>query len=212
MAMNTHQDISTLFLDIGGVLLSNSWDQQCRRLAAETFALDLKELNERHHLTFDTFEEGKIDLDCYLDRVIFYVERKFTRQQFKQFMFDQSKAIPEMLSFMKNLKKEYGLRIAAVSNDAKELVSHRVTTFELKTLVDFFVCSCFVHCRKPDEDIFRIAMDIAQVTPKQVVYVDDRRMFVEVAHSLGIQGVHHTDFASTRAAFTRLGLATKAAA
>ncbi len=48
------QTIKTLFLDIGGVLLSNAWERSSRQLAAEKFSLDIVELNERHHLCFDT--------------------------------------------------------------------------------------------------------------------------------------------------------------
>ena len=84
--------ISTLFLDIGGVLLTNGWDRKARRLAAETFGLDYEEMDERHHLTFDTYEAGKLSLDEYLDRMVFYEERSFTRNEFRKFMLDQSRA------------------------------------------------------------------------------------------------------------------------
>lgn len=204
--MDTRPEITTLFLDIGGVLLTNSWDRDSRRLAAETFDLDLDDLHERHHLTFDTFEEGKIDLDCYLDRVVFFRDREFSREQFKQFMFDQSKPLSDMIDLMTEIRREHSLRVAAVSNDATELVAHRVEAFHLKALIDFFVCSCFVHFRKPDEDIFRIALQIAQVEPEHVVYVDDRLLFVEVAKNLGLHAIHHTGYESTRAALSQFGL------
>src|SRR5512133_2525390 len=113
--------VTALFLDIGGVLLTNGWDRQCRALAAKTFALDLDEMNERHHLTFDTYEEGKITLDEYLNRVVFYEKRSFTRAQFRNFMFAQSKPYPEMIGLVQELKARYGLRIAVVSNEGREL-------------------------------------------------------------------------------------------
>ncbi len=56
-------EIKTLFLDIGGVLLTNGWDHNSRQKAIEYFKLDGDEMNERHHLTFDTFEEGKLTLN-----------------------------------------------------------------------------------------------------------------------------------------------------
>jgi putative hydrolase of the HAD superfamily len=65
----------------------------------------------------------------------------------------------------------------------------------------------FVHYCKPDADMYRIALDIAQVNPQQVVYIDDRPMFVEVAQSLGIQGVVHTGYESTRKFLERMGFA-----
>ncbi len=201
-----HSQITTLFLDIGGVLLTNGWDHNSRRRAAETFGLDYEEMSERHHLTFDTYEEGKLSLDEYLNRVIFYEPRTFSREAFKQFMFDQSQPFPDMLALMRGLKQRYHLKIAVVSNEGRELTVYRIQRFGLGSFVDFFICSCFVHFRKPDEDIFRIALDSAQVSPGQVVYVEDRSLFVEVAKSMGIRGLKHNGYESTKAKLAEYGL------
>ena len=201
--------ITTFFLDIGGVLLTNGWDQAIRRRAANKFELDYEEMNERHHLTFDTYEEGKLSLDGYLDRVIFYQDRPFTRQEFKAFMFDQSQPYPEMIELVRNLKAQYSLKVAAVSNEGRELNAFRIRQFELGTFIDFFISSCFVHYRKPDADIYRIALDIAQVHPDQVLYLEDRAMFVDVAQSLEIRGIVHTGYKQTRAALESMGLVLK---
>ncbi len=68
--------INTLFLDIGGVLLTNGWDHHSREKAADHFNLDYAILDERHKLTFGIYETGKIDLQEYLDRVIFHSPSK----------------------------------------------------------------------------------------------------------------------------------------
>jgi len=200
------KQITTLFLDIGGVLLTNGWDHNIRARAAEKFSLDYAEMNERHHLTFDTYEEGKLSLDEYLKRVVFYQPRDFTPEVFKAFMYAQSQPFSEMIELMRRLKTQYGLEVAAVSNEGRELTVYRAQQFELGTVIDFFVSSCFVHFRKPDEDMYRIALDIAQVRPEQVVYIDDRAMFVEVAQGLGIRGIIHTGYQSTSKALEQFGL------
>ncbi len=204
--MTPLSSITTLFLDIGGVLLSNGWDNDIRRRAAEKFSLDFEEMNERHHLTFDTYEEGKLSLDGYLKRVVFYQERSFSTQEFKAFMYAQSQPFPEMIELMRGLKSRYGLQVAAVSNEGRELTMYRVQQYHLGTVIDFFISSCFVHYRKPDEDMYRIALDIAQVRPECVVYIDDRPMFVEVARGLGIKGIIHTGYEATCKALAELGL------
>ncbi len=163
-------------------------------------------MDERHHLTFDTYEEGKLSLDEYLNRVVFYQERSFSREEFKTFMYAQSKHFPEMIELVRRLKTQYSLQIAAVSNEGRELTTHRVQKFKLGTFIDFFISSCFVHYRKPDADMYRIALDIAQVNPEQVVYIDDRAMFVEVAQGLGIRGIIHTGRASTQKTLESFGL------
>lgn len=198
--------ITTIFLDVGGVLLTNAWDRNARRRATQTFGLDYDELNERHHLTFDTYEEGRLSLNEYLDRVIFYQERPFSRQDFKAFMFAQSQPYPEMIDLLCQLRARYGLKMVVVNNEGRELNVQRIRQFELARFVDFFVSSCFVHFRKPAKDIYLVALDIAQVSPEQVVYLEDRAMFVEVAQGLGLKGIHHTDYEATRSALGALGL------
>ena len=198
--------ITTLFLDIGGVLLTNGWDHQARRRAAKNFKLNLAEMEDRHHLTFDTYEEGKLTLEEYLGRVVFYQKRPFSRAQFRRFMFAQSQPYPEMIAMIAGLKVRYGLKIAVVSNEARELNTHRIRTFKLARLVDFFVSSCFVHIRKPDADIFRLALDIAQTPAEEVMYIENTPMFVQTAEGLGIRSILHTNYKSTRAKLSEFGL------
>jgi putative hydrolase of the HAD superfamily len=198
--------ITTLFLDIGGVLLTNGWDHNIRKHAADQFGLDYEEMNERHHLTFDTYEEGKLSLGQYLNRVVFYQERSFSREEFKAFMYAQSQPYTNMIELVRGLKTQYNLQVAAVSNEGRELTEFRVQQFKLGTFIDFFVSSSFVHYRKPDEDMYRIALDISQARPEQVVYVDDRGMFVEVARGLNITGITHTGYEATQKSLEELGL------
>lgn len=197
--------ITTLFCDVGGVLLTNGWDRGARKLAAETFALDHVEMDERHHLTFDAYEEGKLSLDDYLDRTVFYQPRSFERAAFKDFMFSRSEPLPAMLDFLRGLKERHGIKIVVVNNEGRELNDYRIRTFGLGCFVDAFVSSCFVHFRKPDADIFRIALDIAQAVPEESAYIDDRTLFVEVAATLGIRGVVHQSAEATALALTALG-------
>lgn len=204
--MNLDAKITTLFLDIGGVLLTNGWEKNSRELAAEKFNLNFQEIESRHRLTFDTYEIGKITLEEYLNRSIFYESRSFTLNDFITFMYEQSKPFPEMIELIKYLKKQYGLKVAAVSNEGKELTEYRVRKFNLGDVFDFFASSCFLHLRKPDTEIYRIALDLAQAKPEQVLYIEDRDMFVEVAQSVGIKGILHKDYQSTREKLASIGL------
>jgi putative hydrolase of the HAD superfamily len=200
-------DISVLFLDMGGLILTNGWDRAMRRRAAETFALDFDEMNERHNLTFDTYERGLLSLDAYLQRVVFYQDRPFTPEQFKSFMFEQSQPLDDNLRLFREIADAYGLRVAAISNEGRELAVHRIHKFHLADFMDFFIISSFVRFRKPDEDIFRLALDMAQVRPQQAVYIDDRLLFVEVAQGMGIHSIYHEDLEKTCRSLADLGLA-----
>ena len=197
--------ITCVFVDIGGVLLTNGWDHHARRRAVEKFKLDWAEMEERHRLVFEIHEEGKLTFEEYLSLVVFYEKRPFTRAQFRRFMCEQSKAYPDMIALLGQLKAQ-GLKIAVVSNESLELNAYRIRTFELAKFVDSFISSCFVHLRKPDSNIFRLALDIAQTPAHQVLYIENTPMFVQIAEGLGIKSILHTDCESTRAQLVSLGV------
>ena len=157
-------------------------------------------------MTFELYEEGKLTLEDYLDLVVFCQKRAFARSQFKRFMFSQSKPYPQMIALVTQLKERYGLKIVVVSNEARELNAYRIRQFKLTQLVDAFISSCFVHVRKPDAEIFRLALDIAQAPAERVVFIDNTPMFVDIAQGLGIRSIHHTDYRSTCAQLDALGL------
>jgi putative hydrolase of the HAD superfamily len=204
--MKRSTPLTCLFVDIGGVLLTNGWDHTARKRAGKKFNLDYAEMEDRHARTFDTYEEGKITLEEYLRRVVFYQERPFTRAEFRRFMFAQSKPYPRMIELVIMLKKQYGLKVVVVNNEGRELNEHRIRTFKLDSFADAFISSCYVHLRKPDTDVFHLALHIAHVRAREVVFIENTPMFVQVAEGLGIRSIIHTDYESTRERLGKLGL------
>ena len=193
-------------MDIGGVLLTDGWGHEFRKLADKEFNLDPEEMEDRHSIVFETFEIGKLTLEEYLNLVVFYQPRSFTQTQFQEFMFARSESHPKMISLIRQLKAKYGLKIVVVSNESRELNAHRIQKFRLNEFVDFFISSCYVGLRKPDADIFRLALDVAHATSEQVVYIENTQMFVKIAESIGIRGISHTDYDSTRDKLASFGL------
>jgi putative hydrolase of the HAD superfamily len=198
--------IKTLFLDIGGVLLTNGWDHHARRRAAKRFKLDWDEMEDRHVLNFNIYETDKLTLQEYLDWVVFYKKRTFTRAEFWRFMRAQSKPYLEMIELVRQLKIKYGLKLIVLSNEARELNAHRIQEFKLAEFIDAFVSSCLVGLHKPDAAIFKLALDIAQTPARQIAYIENTPMFVEIAEGMGIRGLLHTDYKSTRAKLAAFGL------
>jgi putative hydrolase of the HAD superfamily len=197
---------TTLLVDVGGVLLTNSWGHVARYRAAEHFHLDGEALNRRHYTVAPLYEEGKLTLDEYLDLVVFTEARPFSRAEFRQFMFAQSEAHPKMIELVRSLKARHNLKVLAISNEGLELAAHRIEKFALTTFIDLFLFSCFVHCRKPDEDLYCMAMNLVQATSQQVVYIEEQPMFVHVAKGLGISAFQHLNENFTRHTLAALGL------
>jgi putative hydrolase of the HAD superfamily len=200
----TKEKIKILFTDLGGVLLTNGWDRSSREKAVAKFDLDSKEFESRHQLLFGDYEASNIDLKTYLEHAVFYQPRNFTYEQFTDFMYEQSQPFPEMIDYIKRLKQDHNLRLVAISNEGKDLTRHRIEKLKLNSFIDFFVVSCFVGTRKPDPRMWKLALDFVQIAPEHVLYLEDRKLFVEIASGLGIHAICHKDLETTSKAVSLL--------
>jgi putative hydrolase of the HAD superfamily len=198
--------ISTLFWDIGGVILTNGWDREARRVAAKAFGLDWEEFQDRHDLSFPAFDTGQITLDQYLDRTLFYRERSFTREEFTAFMFAQSQEYSETRAVLSKLARQEKFFIAAINNEPYELNQYRIEAFSLRNDFQVFFSSCYVYARKPDEAIFRIALSVTQRPAEQCVFIDDRAINLENPRRLGMHVIHHKSAAQLVAELQSLGI------
>jgi putative hydrolase of the HAD superfamily len=197
--------IKTIFLDIGSVLLTNGWDRHSRKLASIKFNLDYEDFEARHEDIFALYEEGKVSLDYYLDKTVFYKEHTFSKDEFKAFMFDQSESYPQMINLFAKLKDKHKYKLAAINNEGLELSIYRIKKFSLNALFDFFITSCFVHMRKPDENIFKLALNLSYTKPNESLFIDDRSFNVETAAGLGINAFQHIDYESTKEKLSQFG-------
>jgi putative hydrolase of the HAD superfamily len=182
--------ITTLFLDICGVVLTNGWDRHSRRAAATAFNLDWEEFQDRHDLAFPAFDAGHTSLDEYLDRTLFYRHRPFTREEFKAFMLAESKEFPESRAVLRSVAHCGKYFVGAINNEPLELNQYRIETFKLREDFQVFFSSCYVHARKPEELIFRVALAVTQRPAAQCVFIDDRPMNLESPRRLGMQVIH----------------------
>lgn len=180
-------EIRALFWDVGGVLLNNAWDHEERDLAITRFGIDRDEFEARHKEIVPAFEQGRMGLDEYLDRSVFYQARSFSREEFKRFMFSLSKSKPGVLEIARGLAGKYFM--ATINNESRELNRYRIETFGLADLFDLFVSSCFVGLRKPDERIYRLALDLSQRKAEECCFIDDRAENVEAAAKVGMRTV-----------------------
>lgn len=188
--MNTSK-ISALFCDLGGVLLTNGWDRSARHRAALQFDLKGNDFDERHQLYFPLYEQGLLSLDQYLDGSIFYQRRSFTRSEFIDFIYAQSHLDTAMQAILRRLKLCRPLKFVAISNEGAELARYRAQKFQLLKLFDVYVVSGFVHLRKPDPAIYRLALELVQLSPEEVLYIDDRKALVDAGAHIGLHAYHH---------------------
>jgi putative hydrolase of the HAD superfamily len=180
-------EIRTLFWDVGGVLLTNAWDHEERSQATERFRLDKDDFEKRHKESVQPFEEGRITLGDYLRRTVFHQPRIFSEEEFKEFMFGLSKPKPDVLEIGRGLRGKY--LMGTINNESRELNQYRIDTFGLDECFDLFVTSCFVGIRKPDERIYRLALNLTHRAPEECCFIDDRPVNVEAAARVGLRTI-----------------------
>jgi putative hydrolase of the HAD superfamily len=196
--------IRALFWDVGGVLLTNAWDHDERNLAIEHFLIEKSGFEARHKEVVPLFEEGRITLDQYLERTVFYQPRSFTREEFKQFMFSLSRPKPPVLEIARPLySKQF---MATINNESRELNQYRIENFGLIDCFHVFVTSCFVGMRKPEERIFRLALDLTQHAPEECCFIDDRPVNIDGASKVGFRTVLMKDARQLRRDLESLGV------
>ena len=180
-------------------MLTNGWGHESRMAAAEKFKIDYEQMNILHNFIFNVYEIGKISLNDYLDTVIFNKQRDFTKEEFINFMYDQSQLLPDTLSWFVEWKRKHEhVKIISLNNEPRELNQYRIQKFNLHDFFDAFVTSCEVGMRKPDPGIYFLGLGIAQARPEECIYFDDRYMLVQAAKKTGIRAFHHTSFENTK--------------
>src|SRR5579864_3323356 len=196
--------LRAIFWDVGGVLLTNAWDHTQRIAALEHFRLDEEEFHSRHEMVVSSFERGKITLDEYLDRTVFYRNRPFTRDEFRDYMFSLSQPMPEVLAFARALADSGKYLMGTINNESRELNLHRIEKYGLKKIFSVFVSSCFVGFRKPEADIYRLALEITQFPAEECCFIDDRPLNLDAATKLGMHTIQMQSLAQLRADLEKL--------
>jgi putative hydrolase of the HAD superfamily len=198
--------IRAIFFDVGGVLLTNAWDRAQRIAALEHFHLDEAEFHDRHEMVVSSFERGKITLDEYLDRIVFYRTRSFTRDAFRDFMFSLSQPFPEVVEFAQKLSDSGKYFMGTINNESRELNYYRIEKCGLRPIFRLFVSSCFVGFRKPERDIFRLALELTQIPAQACCFIDDRALNLECAAKLGMQTIEMRGLDPLRQDLGKLGV------
>ncbi|PYT43453.1 MAG: hydrolase [Acidobacteria bacterium] len=199
-------EITTLFWDIGGVILTNGWDRASRKEAAAAFHFDWEEFQDRHDLSFPAFDSGQITLNEYLDRTLFYRQRSFTREEFTAFMFAQSKEFPDTRAILDKVSRSGKYFVGAINNEPLELNQFRIEAFDLRRNFLVFFSSCYVRSRKPEETIYRVALEVTQRPPEKCLFIDDRPLNLESPRRLGMNTIQHQNAEQLRCELGKFGV------
>lgn len=182
--------ITHLFFDIGGVCLTNGWDHVSRELSANLFDYDFAESDKRHYQISPQFEKGKITRDEYLDEVIFYQKRGFSKKDIIEFMESQSVGHQHSLDLLEKLCSQGNFQVSTLNNESLELNEFRIKKFALTRYFTNFFSSCYLQLKKPETEIFQTVLRITQLNSEQCLFIDDRKENIESAEKCGFQTIH----------------------
>ncbi len=200
--------IRALFWDVGGVLLSNAWDHTQRAQALKHFQMeeDEEEFHNRHEMVVSSFERGKITLDEYLDRTVFYRPRPFTREAFREYMSSLSQPFADIVQFAQSLSNSGKYFMGTINNESRELNYYRIEKFGFRKIFRVFFSSCFVGLRKPESGIYRLALEVTQIPAEECCFIDDRALNLECAAKLGMHTIEMRTIEQLKGDLQKLGV------
>jgi putative hydrolase of the HAD superfamily len=170
------------------------------------FSLDAADFNERHRRAEGELEIGEITLEAYLDRTVFFRERPFPRDEFKNFIFAQSRENKETRVLLDELTATRRYFLATLNNESEELNAYRIRKFDLTRNFTVFFSSCYLRARKPDPLIYQIALKITQRAPEECIFIDDRPGNLEPAKALGMRAILFRSAEELRASLAESGV------
>jgi HAD superfamily hydrolase (TIGR01509 family) len=199
--------VETIFFDIGGVLLTNGWDEGQRAVVLPKFDVFLDGYETRHEAANYRWERGLETARWFFDQTVFYEPRAFTFEQLWAEVEGQSGVqYPGTYDVLRDLRKSGKYRIATLNNESRELNEYRVKTFGLRDYFDYFICSGYVREMKPHPDIYRTALEVSGTAAGQTVFIDDKGENCEAARKQGMQAIHFTSPQQLRSALTAIGV------
>ena len=183
-------NITTIFFDVGGVLLTDGWNHIARAKAADNFGYDLKDFETRHAPLADALDTGKISVNDYIDKVVFYKDRPFSKIDFYDFMKEQSVPIPGTLDLAAKIAAQKKYLLGTINNESTQLNLYRLDKFHLADTFSVFFSSCFMGVKKPESELFERALHILYKKPAETIFIDDREENLVAPRNLKMNTIH----------------------
>jgi putative hydrolase of the HAD superfamily len=196
-----------ILFDVGGVLLTNGWDHCERAQVLEKFHLDKVAFEERHARLNDAWERDALSMREYLDQVLFYEPRPFTREDFTAAICAESAVLPDSgIGILEELAASGKCMVGALNNEARVPNDYRFQTFGLRNYFDIALSSCYLGLRKPHRAIYDRAVDILGRPAERILFIDDRLENVAAAQVVGLHAIRFSGADALRRELETLGV------
>jgi len=198
--------IRSVISDLGKVLISFDNSIFYNKIAEHT-PFDAQEIAARVNVHSDigqAFDTGRITPRGFYEQAREALQSALSYEDFFAMYNDVFSLNPSVVDTLNRLKPTY--RMVMLSNTDVMRFGFIKDRFPEALLFDEYVLSYEVGYIKPDPRIYQIAVDKAEVSPNECLFIDDRRENIEAARQRGIQTIHFLEGADLEASLRDLGL------
>ena len=202
-----NKNIKVIFFDIGGVLLEIHPDKMFHCISSATgipFEKVKSSFPEENH---NIYEKGQMTnkewfqvFKFALSNNSYLTENKFW-DAWAMILGKETKVLDVLL----DLKKYYKVWLLSNTNP-KHISDELDNKYVFPHLVDGAIYSYKVGLRKPDKEIYLKACELAEVKPKESVFIDDLSENISGAKKVGLKGIHYIGIVELNTSLKQLGL------
>ncbi len=187
--------IKNLLFDMGGVIFLQNTEQAFKRFASQGIDTDIYMGAHGQKGIFLDLEEGKIDKEGFRQGMSEIVGHDVSMQDAAYCWQGFFGGVPvERLHALLELKEEYYLGLLSNTNPfMMELTDSPDFSDDRRPISDYFhsmFLSYEMQAYKPDEKIFRMALERDGMLADETLFIDDAIKNIEGARKLGIHGLH----------------------
>jgi len=187
--------IEVIFFDLGNVILPFNHYQIAEKLLPYVQKKEFQDPRKIFSCIFDlnngvinSFDTGKVSPEEFFQFLKELLQPSLSFEAFVPMwnhIFVEDQEVSQMI---RSLKRKW--RLGLLSNTDPLHFNYILSTFPIVSVFEKYILSYEVGFKKPDVRIFQEAIRWASVEPKKILFIDDTKDHIEVASSLGMQGLH----------------------
>ena len=182
--------LTTLFCDVGGVLIENPWISVSKELGSKYRVARRVVFSELTRLS-KPLDRNQLTLYAFNQQLSESLARPIPYAYFEGLLLGPSlRKIPIVWDAVRELKDSAGLSIIALSNMSELVWESLQRKYDIQSLFDDAILSFRHGVIKPDPRIFELALGEARSSPEECLLLDDSKENIRAAKSLGLRTRH----------------------
>lgn len=180
--------IKIILFDFGSVLGSDTDILAIDKEVADKTGLSNDLLQKIFNEYWPKLKIGKLNLNDYHQAIVDKSTRPITMGDLKKLHFEKIYVNNSVLNLAKELKKK-GYRIMILSNESVQGMNDKKTKFKLNEIFEKIYNSAEIGIAKPDSRIFEYLINDLNLTPENILFIDDWDMNIDAAKKSGMQAI-----------------------